>query len=287
MSLTYQPVIIIGAARSGTRLLRDTIARHPDVDKVPFDINYVWRLGNESLPHDEIPPQALTPGNRARIQKNIARFQDKAPILIEKTVRNCLRVPFVAAVYPGARFIHLLRHGEDVVESVYRQWQAPPDWRYIIRKARTYPLLETPGYALRYIQNIFKRSAQQDKKSAIWGPLYQGIHHDLLVMDLWEICAIQWTKSIQTAYQGFEGLDPQKICSVRYEDFVGAPDIWLRRIARFLEIDPSPYHDPKILENIATHNIGKARTKLSFEQKSLIKSHLEPAMGQSRYSFYT
>src|SRR4051812_20775701 len=42
----FQPVIVIGAARSGTKLLRDSLATHADVARVPYDVNYVWRFGN-------------------------------------------------------------------------------------------------------------------------------------------------------------------------------------------------------------------------------------------------
>ncbi|MDH5508429.1 MAG: sulfotransferase, partial [Anaerolineae bacterium] len=153
MKESCQPVFLIGAARSGTKLLRDIVSQHPDVEKIPYDINYIWRFGNEKLSHDELTPSLLTPQIIKRIRQQFETYHAGRSILIEKTVSNCLRIPFVAAVFPQAKFIHLIRHGEDVVESAYRQWIAPPDWNYIFEKARTFPLLETPGYALRYIIN--------------------------------------------------------------------------------------------------------------------------------------
>ena len=50
-----QIVIIIGAARSGTKYLRDVLATAPNAARVPYDINYIWRYGSESHPDDALP----------------------------------------------------------------------------------------------------------------------------------------------------------------------------------------------------------------------------------------
>ena len=70
-STPYRPIILLGAARSGTKLLRDVIATHPNIGKVPYDINYIWRLGNEFIPHDELEPEQATPIVIQRIRKSI------------------------------------------------------------------------------------------------------------------------------------------------------------------------------------------------------------------------
>ena len=49
-----QDVIIIGAPRSGTNMLRDALTALPDCGTWPCDeINYVWRHGNVGFPSDE------------------------------------------------------------------------------------------------------------------------------------------------------------------------------------------------------------------------------------------
>lgn len=287
MSETYQPVFLIGAARSGTKILRDVIAQHPQVDKVPFDINYVWRLGNENLPDDEIPAASLTPEIQSKIAKNIERFHKGAPVLIEKTVSNCLRVPFVHAAFPQAKYIHLIRHGEDVVESVYRQWKTPPDWRYILDKARTYPLLESPGYALRYIKDTVSRLFQKQSHSPVlWGPAYRGIQQDTQTLDLWQVCALQWAHSVDKAFQGLNMIDPEKVLLIRYENFVQEPLVWLDKVANFLGVDNKIYNQSEILTLITAKNIGKAQNNLSSEQKNMIRPYLETMMMRCHYTFY-
>jgi len=57
-----KPIIIIGAARSGTNILRDTLTQLPSITTWSCDeINYIWRHGNINYPSDEFPVELATP----------------------------------------------------------------------------------------------------------------------------------------------------------------------------------------------------------------------------------
>ena len=50
-----QKVIIIGAPRSGTNILRDVLTSFDGICTWPCDeINYIWRHGNAKYPSDEL-----------------------------------------------------------------------------------------------------------------------------------------------------------------------------------------------------------------------------------------
>ena len=94
----FQPVIIIGAGRSGTNMLRDVLTQMPGVGTWPCDeINYIWRHGNTRFPTDEFGPQQATPAVKAYIQRIFVRFAEKHKLayVVEKTCANSLRVGFV------------------------------------------------------------------------------------------------------------------------------------------------------------------------------------------------
>jgi hypothetical protein len=278
MTGQYKPVILIGAARSGTKLVRDLIASHPAIDRVPYDINYIWRLGNEKLAHDELWPDLLTPCLRRQIQRGFGRYHAGAPFLIEKTVCNCLRVAYVRAVFPEARFIHLVRDGLDVLESVYRQWLAPPDWRYMFNKVRTYPLAQAPGYALAYAAGVFHRALRPGQNgTGTWGPRYAGIDQDVADKDLLEVCAIQWARSVEKALEDLARVPADHVLTIRYEEFVRAPRQYLTQSAGFLGIDPQPYSRLD-LSPVSSGNIGKGRGRLSAEDLSGVLPHMEQAL---------
>ena len=120
MALNYHPVIIIGAGRSGTNMLRDLLTSAPGVETWPCDeINYIWRHGNLTEPSDEFSPLMATENVNSFIRNKfdkLFRLKD-CSYIVEKTCANSLRVGFVSKVFPDAKFIHLIRDGRDVVAS--------------------------------------------------------------------------------------------------------------------------------------------------------------------------
>jgi hypothetical protein len=268
-------LILIGAARSGTKLLRDLVARHPDIDRVPYDVNYIWKMGNEDIPHDELPIERLTPEKRNRILNQLYHFAD-SPVLIEKTVQNCVRVPFVHSALPDARFIHLIRDGIDVVESSYREWTAPPKWRYILNKARTFPLRSAFGYALSYARDTVRRLLAYDRTrtSVTWGPRYQGIDADVTRLQLIEVCAIQWVQSVVQTLHGLDNVPPENVLTIRYEELVSDPDQHLKEIARFVEVNPTFYDQLDLGTIVTTENVGKGKRTLDQDRMDLVLPHM-------------
>ena len=91
--LQYEKVIIVGAPRSGTNMLRDILTSFDNIATWPCDeINYIWRHGNMFYPSDEIPAQNATDQVKKYILGSFDSIHKKynADILIEKTF-YCLR----------------------------------------------------------------------------------------------------------------------------------------------------------------------------------------------------
>jgi len=277
-NVRYQPLIVIGAARSGTKLVRDLIAQHPAIDRVPYDINFVWRMGNEEIPHDELTPEMLSPQIRRRIVKHVDGYHADGACLIEKTVSNCLRVAYVNAVLPDAKFIHLIRDGWDVVESAYREWTAPPDWRYILSKARSFPFKDAPGYAISYVWRAVRKLLSADRgKVSAWGPRYQGIDEDVRRNGVLETCAIQWTQCVEKTARDLDRLPEERVFTLCYEDFVREPRGHLEAIAEFADVPSAPYAHLDV-SDVTQNNIGKGHRNLTQEQMDRIRPHLEPTL---------
>jgi|GEM_PF-5377703 len=156
MSLPFTPLIIIGAPRSGTNALRDALTSLPDLATWPCDeINPIWRHGNLNSPHDALTPAQATPQVRRFIRRAFERLwqdQGKPAVVVEKTCANCLRVPFIDAILPEARFIHITRNGLDVAASAAKRWQGQlevPGLPYYRAKIRYAPKLDLPAYGAR------------------------------------------------------------------------------------------------------------------------------------------
>lgn len=277
-------IVIIGAARSGTKLLRDMLAETTGAGSVPYDVGYVWRVGNESIAHDRLDPMTITPKTR----RFIARFVDgyaagSPPAVIEKTVGNALRVPFVATVFPDARFVHLIRDGVDVTESTLRQWTAPTDWRYIAAKARHFPARLVPSYGARYVGSLVSRFGRSDRRVGSWGPRYPGIDNDLATEDLLVVCARQWRESVERSCDAFAGLE-QPVHEVRYEAMVQDPVGTIKELAEFLDLTVSERALSHAATRIEPEHTGRGRAALAVTDRRAVARELSPLLNALGYA---
>jgi len=221
-----RPIILIGAARSGTKFLRDCLAASPDCHAVPYDINYIWRYGQDKLKHDILDPKSVSPKKRKFIRRTIAKLSKAqgGDRIIEKTVSNTLRIPFVDEIYPNAVFIHLIRDGREVVESSMRLWTAPPNTGALWTKLKSMPV-QNIGYIFWYAGNLISGFVKGGRKGGnIWGPRYPDITQDALQMSLAEICATQWKNCVEKSLKDLASIDPERVHTIRYKDFVSQPE---------------------------------------------------------------
>lgn len=213
-----RPVFVIGAARSGTKYLRDLVTESPSTCVIPFDVNFLWRLGSESSPHDELSGSDLSPAQRERVRRSIVRAAAWKPgkVLVEKTVSNALRVDFVKTIFPEARFVHLIRDGRSVIESVRRVWDIPTTLKYKISKLRYYPWTN-----LRYAARVVSDSLPGNRTTKrVWGVRYNGIDKDLESQSRLQICANQWVNCIEISRKQLADVPPTDVLNIRYEDML-------------------------------------------------------------------
>ncbi|MEM7242916.1 MAG: sulfotransferase [Pseudomonadota bacterium] len=243
-TLPFQPVIILGAARSGTNMLRDILCQFNACATWPCDeINAIWRHGNLQWPNDQMPAHLARPEIRQFIRKAFIRQwrqAGKPPVLIEKTCANTLRVPFVNAVFPEATYIHILRNGLDVIASAERRWNGQfelPILHYYLAKLRNVPRADLPHYALAFLENRAKRVLQPHAPLKIWGPQCADIQVDDI--SIAARCERQWAACVTQCADALGKLPAHKIHQVRYEDLTANPLPAVIGLTRFLNV-PAP-----------------------------------------------
>jgi hypothetical protein len=273
------PIILIGAARSGTKFLRDLIGAAPGFAAVPYDVNYVWRTGNEGLDHDELDPVGLTEARRGTIRasiKALARRSDDRDTIVEKTVSNTLRVPFVDAIFPDARFLHLVRDGRAVTESALRMWKAPPDRRGLWRKLKELP----PGqysYVWWFARNYIKGRLSGREGGQVWGPRYRGILDDLARLPLEAVVARQWARSVTAATRDLAALPPERSLTIRYEDLLNNRES-IAKLADFVGLGETEGLAARFDSTVDRDNSEKWRNILTGETLTTIENEAMPAL---------
>lgn len=278
-------VILISAGRSGSKYLRDLLGASPRCAVVPYDINFVWRYGNERQRDDALDPASLGGQQREWIRSKVLKLAGWRPgsgttVVVEKSVPNSLRVPFVLAVFPEAKLIHLVRDGRAVAESSRRVWNERPDLRYSLQKLRYLPLGNV-GYLYTYARNLL-RPGDGARSLRTWGPRYPGIEQDLATLPLLDVCARQWKECVGRSVRALQQVPGELLHEVRFEDVVSDADR-LAAVCRFAGLADDEAVLRAWRERSDQSNVDKWRSVLTAGEVERISALMQPELRHFRY----
>jgi len=235
------PVIVVGAGRSGTTMVRRALAAHSDFGTSNLELNELWRYGNASVAHDMLRVEEHgNPKNAAYIRSRLAAISAKTGKrrFVEKTVANVMRLRYVHFVLPNATFIHLIRDGRAATASAVERWKGTPRLDYLMRKSRSVPLRQVLRSGLRFIANRIKARLRRRHYTQSWGPRWPGMDEDVRTLSLPEVCAKQWMIAVRAALEQKGAIPEDRYLEVRYEELVADPVAEFGRLADFVGADP-------------------------------------------------
>lgn len=282
----FQPVIIIGAARSGTNMLRDMLTQLEGVGSWPCDeINYIWRHDNVLCPHDEFTARQVSSRGKEYIRRQFQAMahRTKSQFLIEKTCANSLRVEFVDSVIPEAKYIYLVRDGRDVVLSALKRWKAALDLKYLLKKVPFVPWRDLPFYAGRYLYHRAHRLFSRERRLASWGPRFDGMSELLAHQPLDEVCAEQWRRSVRRSDEALQQIHSDRVHVLRYEDMVAGSTRAFGDVLRFLGLEVPASRQEEITANIFADSVGGWRSKMSDSQRDRIETIIGTTLEEFGY----
>ncbi len=216
--LIGDPVFLIGCARSGTSIFGETIAAHPRVAYL-FEASKIWNTLVPDRPDHRLTAEDASPDVAAAIYRALgeARNDLEGDVLVEKNPKHVLRIPFLRALFPRGRFLHIVRDGRDVVCSLMFRNRGS-EWGH----------LEVPG----------------------WREILAA-HPDANHIR----CALQWKSAVATARSDAADLPNGAYLDLRYEDLVTDPASAMASVWRFLGMDP-PSDAESVLARIQDETRG-------------------------------
>ena len=134
-----RPVFIVSSPRSGSTLLFETLARARGLYTIGRESHALiegmaaLNPGLLGYASNRLPASAATPAVVQELRQRMwAELRDRegavptdAPVrVLEKTPKNALRVPFLAEVFPQARFVYLYRDPRQTLSSMIEAWQS-------------------------------------------------------------------------------------------------------------------------------------------------------------------
>lgn len=266
-------IVIVGAPRSGTNMLRDVLTSLPGVATWPCDeINPIWKHGNTGVDHDELTAEHARPEVARYVRGRVEAIRRKhdAGVVVEKTCATSLRVEFARAVLPDARYVFITRDGIDAAASAMDRWHAPFDLRYTARKVRYVPPGDLAQLGLRFVGNAVRRGRTRTDRagdhaataglSSWWGPKPADWRELMTERPLDEVCALQWQRCVDNSLRGLAGLPEDRLVRVRYEDYVREPAAETARIMDALGLEGRA-----AVGRVSATSVGKGRQRLGAE----------------------
>ncbi|MEQ8330650.1 MAG: sulfotransferase [Longimicrobiales bacterium] len=258
-------LIIIGAPRSGTNMLRDALCRLEGVRTWPCDeINPIWRHGFLHYPYDDFPAAWADDRTRAFVRSRFDRLAAGRPVdvLVEKTCANSLRVAYLAELLPEARFVFLHRDGVDATASAAKRWTSSVDLGYTLRKARFVPWSDLPTYGYRFLRNRLGQWVRADRRLPSWGPMTAAVAQAAASGSVAEAAAVQWRDCVMLASRDLADLPSERVLEVTYEGFVQDPVDGLRRVLDFVAESRDDADVRTAVDHVRTSRVGRGRAEL-------------------------
>ena len=281
---SVRPLVILGAARSGTKFLRGLLEASSACAAVPHGVNFVWRQGSHGDVHDAVPPASYSPETIRSIRKTLLRLSDAPHLpstrfLVERTCANTLRLPAVHAVLPDARYLHIVRDGRDVAASAYEHWTKSPSVLHRLRK-----LMAAPHAGWRFAIRRLTQRLSASAPATGWGPHYPGMQADLQQYSTAEVCALQWIACVEACQHDLHALiRPDRYHTLHYEDLVTDAST-LRNVCSFLDLPDSSAVLRRYRQTVRADAIGRWKRTLPPATGQRIQARLAPTLEQLGYS---
>lgn len=208
-----------------------------------YEPNTLWRAGHAYRGHDVAGAEDARPWVRRWVRRNFLRYQRDhgGRRVIEKSPYNVVRLPFIHAIFPESKIVHIHRDGRANLRSqvekfeTFMAYKGAPSGHIYNRLCQT-PPWEWPAYLPRTFSGAW-RAYVMGKPIRWFGLRYPGWRDDSRSLVKAQVAAKQWVVAVETALHDLESLPADAWLSLTYEDLVADPELWFRRIIDFCGLE--------------------------------------------------
>lgn len=257
---------IAGCGRSGTTMLGRLLSLHPEVSYLNEPRHFwiavshrtdIW--GYTKTGRQPVGSQLITSVEKGEAELLNALFNSRLDaqhkMVIEKTPENVFRLPWLHALAPDAKLIHIVRNGPDVVRSI------------LVEAAFDIP------YGLRDMNNWY---GQRDRKRGLLAETAKkmGVSDADIATCVTDSdwAALEWICSLRAYRDGYHHFAVSGFHHLRYEDLLADPLGTFSELIRFLGLPPAPELEKKILEFVQYNQRQPSKMVLPFGIRELFET---------------
>ena len=278
-----EPIIVVGAPRSGTKMLRELLKLHPKISGAQYEKERIWCYGNRGRMNASIGPEMLTPEIEKFIWQHFRRecIKSGGKWIVDKNVANTLRLEFIREIFPNSPIIHIVRDGRDAACSAVQRWQKPADFKYII-KNRAFPLEELPFFIKRQINFKLEKMLTGKKHVKWWGPRFDDSDALVQKYSLLELCGIQWARCVEAVTTELGNLDANSY-TIKYEAIIHSPAEEMTKVFEFLELSSNDELTKQVDSYVQRSSVGAWKKVLSNAEYKVLFPHIQRILRLTGY----
>ena len=277
-----KPIIILSSGRSGSTAFHRIFARHPGVawlsqlsERFPKRISWnrhfmrslsvpfagrllkscirpseAWNFWRLSCPGAFISCRDLVAGDltntaKSRIRSAMSHVLTKKRNRLLLKITGWPRIGFLHAIFPDAKFIHFIRDGRAVANSLlhlswWLGWRGPSAWR------------------LGELTSSYRTTWEKHDKSFV------------------ALAGIQWTIVLDAVRASRSAIPHSNFLDIKYEDLCSDPSAVFPKILEFCELSPSK----RFMKDIAQYPLRNLNNKWRMELTLGQQKILEDVMGE-------
>ena len=171
----------------------------------------------------EVPPNDRVREVRRQVDK-LLRWQGKSRFAAKFS--GPLRIQYLSALLPGARFLHLIRDPRAVVSSLLKV----DFWNDSHR-------LREPAWSNGLSESDLEKWEESGRSPVA-------------------LAALQWRAVVELGRKEAEAIAPDRYAELRYEDLVASPHEAMRKALRFFELAPSKRIDDALDHRIVARDMN-------------------------------
>lgn len=283
-----KPMVIFGIGRTGSTFFHRVLCEHPHVawltdlaDRFPthpwingalmrlVDLPGIGRLANRVYPSEcytflehhcpgfrrpcrDLVAGDLSERSKTRLQQCLQPVVTASRSRLSLKITGWPRLAFLAACFPEARFVHLVRDGRAVANSFlnvswWEGWQGPSNWRWGLL------------------------TEEQEEE---W------LRHDRSFVAL---AGIQWKLYMEAVAAAKDAVGADRVMDVRFEDYCQDPEATMRAVLKFVALEEVDIFWDRFRQFPVKDVSSKWKRDLSRSQRAILESVLGDALAEHGY----
>jgi hypothetical protein len=256
----FRPILMVGMPHSGTTVSMRLVAKHPDIvnyseaNTVLQPIGYFdFENGDHVRTRKEATPKEI---DRLHSRFGFKAWYTGKTQVLNKSPNNTVRLDFLDAVFPDAVWIHVIRDGRAVVNSLIQglpdDWETEDRFKPWRERVNPFPGVKPPNW----------RSLLRDD------PIEQH--------------ALQWREVLDYALTLEKKLG-LSIYHLKYEDLCSKPRMLIRDVYQYAGLEVNSKILESLPENLENRNY-KWQDNFTANEVALINNIQKPMLERLGYT---